>query len=145
MAYQRLLSDACPTIDIDEIGVIDTSNEVSGPPSQRQQVRELSPLLETGVGCYCRDKKTFVRYHDKITFRIEMNYVVPLDTSDLVENLPPKENRVYMEGIDEYPVYLEEVTGVSTNLLANFWFSFVEHGLGPVLSAHKIIKPGSPR
>jgi hypothetical protein len=143
MAYQRLLSDSCPEIDLSEITVIDAEDETKIPP-KRNQVRELSSMLERGVGVFLRNNKIYVRYHGQVTFRIEMNYIIPIDSDDQNAVIPPKDNRIYMEDLEEYPVYLEEVSDSDINQLANFWFSFVEHGLDQVLQAHQIQVPDRP-
>ena len=143
MAYQRLLSDSCPEIDLSEITVTDAEDDTKIPP-KLNQVRELSSMLERGVGVFLRKNKIYVRYHGQVTFRIEMNYVIPIDPEDHTTAIPPKDNRIYMEDLEEYPVYLEEVGDGNINQLANFWFSFVEHGLEQVLQAHQIQVPDRP-
>ena len=140
MAYQRLLSDACPDLDLRDMestqGVAVSDEESLG--SIKQQVRELSRLLERGVGCYYRDDKVYVRYHGSVTFQIVMNYQIPPEADSSPSTLSVQDNRIYMEGLTEFPVYTEDIVGQATNCLANFWFSFVEHGLSQVLSAHQI-------
>jgi len=144
MAYQRLLSEAFPVVNVDDIILEETKDSGSTTPSKRHQVRRLSRMLESGVVCYLRNNKIYVRYHGQVTFRIEMNYIIPIDTDEPIPSIPPQDNRIYLENLEEYPVYLEATREGNLNQLANFWFSFVDHGLDQVRSVHGITKPDTP-
>lgn len=150
MAYQRLLAEVVPDLDLRDFQTESISDTEAKPI--RSQIRDLSELLEKGVGVYSRDDRIYLRYHGVATFRIEINYQeqespspVPSDLDHHCSPEPsdiPLDNRIYLEGIEEFPVYLEATaSNPARNQLANFWFSFVEHGLQDVLRVHQIELP----
>ena len=72
------------------------------------------------MGCYYRDDN-YVRYHGCVTFQAVMNYQIPPE-ADFLHRLIIQDNRIYMEGLTEFPVYTEDIVGQANNCLANFGF-----------------------
>ena len=143
MSYQRLLAEAAPELDLCDFPS-ESDSETEYKPI-RSQIRDLREMLEQGNSVYQQEGRIYIRYQGVVTFQIVMNRPFVLESLANSRSDTPDtccDNRIYLEGIAEFPVYSEDVTSnPARNQLSNFWFSFVEHGLGDVLRLHQIKTP----
>ncbi len=109
--------------ELEKIWVNDFSN----------QIHDLENLLDKETRILTKNylqRKITLIHHDDHTFVIEM-----LREREEVddEETEIKENNIYLQG-EEIPIYTENVTDKSSEILGNFWISFLEHGLPQYLS-----------
>ena len=95
------------------------------------QIQDLEALLDKDV---IITTKNYINKKITISFKHDHTFIIEMQKKpDESETL---ENNVYVKDND-IPIYTENISDINSEVIGNFWMSFLEYGLKPYLITNK--------